>query len=122
MTRQKGRGVTDDLVKIAGPVVIRELSKGVAEVKKGVPTTKALGQSMDRFSRDLKRKAPAIAVGLAKGAVKRKASPPIKSLPRESELSKTFFHNGQTWRVFENRKQTTQTTCHGSVQITLPKR
>lgn len=34
MTRQKGRGVTDDLVKIAGPMVIRELSKGVAEVKK----------------------------------------------------------------------------------------
>ena len=56
MTRQKGRGVTDDLVKIAGPMVSRELSKGVAEVKKGVPTTKALGQSMDRFSKDLKKK------------------------------------------------------------------
>ena len=78
MTRQKGRGVTDDLVKIAGPMLIRELWKGVAEVKKGVPTTKALGQSLDRFSKDLKRKAPDIAVRLAKGAIKRKASATYK--------------------------------------------
>ena len=92
MTRQKGRGVTDDLVKIAGPMVIRELSKGVAEVKKkGVPTTKALGQSMDRFSKDLKRKAPAIAVGLAKRAVKRKASATYKKAAKRVRAVKDIF-------------------------------
>ena len=91
MTRQKGRGVTDDLVKIAGPMVIRELWKGVAEVKKGVPTTKALGQSLDRFSKDLKRKAPAIAVRLAKGAIKRKASATYKKAAKRVRAVKDIF-------------------------------
>lgn len=69
-TLQRGRGVTDDLVKIAGPMVIRELSKGVTEVQKGVPTTRALGRSMDRFPRDLKRKALAMVMNMTKGTVK----------------------------------------------------
>ena len=90
-TQQKGTGFTDDLVKIAGPMVIREVSKGVAEVKKGVPTTKTLGQSMDWCSKDLKRKVPAIAVGLAKGAVKQKASATYKKSAKRVRAVKDIF-------------------------------
>lgn len=46
---------------------------------------------MDRFSKDLKRKAPAIAVGLAKRAVKRKASATYKKAAKRVRAVKDIF-------------------------------
>ena len=68
------KGFTRELVKLAGPSVIRSIGHGLRAYEKGASVTDALKSSGEVLKRGLKRKLPA-AVGLA---VKTKAKQSYK--------------------------------------------
>ena len=59
---QTGGGLVEDLIKIAGPTVVGALDRGVQGVRQGRGAAQAFGGEAKRTMRDLKRKAPAMAV------------------------------------------------------------
>ena len=69
-----GKGFMNDLVKIAGPSVVRSIRQGLHAYEKGVLASEALKGSSEVLKRGLKRKIPA-AIGLA---VKTKAKQTYK--------------------------------------------
>ena len=60
----EGRGFIRDLVKLAGPSVVRSMGRGLETYEKGASVTDALQDAGDELQRGLKRKIPA-AIGLA---------------------------------------------------------
>ena len=70
----KGQGFTQELVKLAGPSVVRSIGHGLQAYEKGASATDALKSSGEVLKRGLKRKLPA-AVSLA---VKTKAKQTYK--------------------------------------------
>ena len=69
-----GKGFMQDLVKLAGPSVVRSIGHGLHAYEKGASASEALKGSGDVLKRGLKRKIPA-AIGLA---VKTKAKQTYK--------------------------------------------
>ena len=59
---QTGSGLAEDLIKIAGPSIVGALDRGVQEVKQGRRAVQAFGGEAKKTLRNLKRKAPAMAV------------------------------------------------------------
>jgi len=59
-----GKGFMQDLVKVAGPSVVRSIGHGLQMVGKGASASEALKSSGNVLKRGLKRKLPA-ALGLA---------------------------------------------------------
>ena len=59
---QTGAGLAEDLIRIAGPTVVGALDRGVQGVRQGRGAAQAFGGEAKRTLRDLKRKAPAMAV------------------------------------------------------------
>ena len=70
----KGQGFMQELVKLAGPSVVRSIGHGLQAYEKGASATGALKSSGEVLKRGLKRKLPA-AVSLA---VKTKAKQTYK--------------------------------------------
>ena len=60
----EGRGFIRDLVKLAGPSVLRSMGRGLETFEKGASVSDALQDAGDVLQRGLKRKIPA-AIGLA---------------------------------------------------------
>ena len=59
---QTGSGLAEDLIKLAGPTVVGALERGVEGVQQGRRAVQAFGGEAKRTMRELKRKAPAMAV------------------------------------------------------------
>ena len=59
---QTGSGLGEELIKLAGPTVVGALERGVEGVRQGRGAAQAFGGEAKRTMRDLKRKAPAMAV------------------------------------------------------------
>ena len=59
-----GKGFMHELVKLAGPSVVRSIGHGLHSYEKGASASKALKGSGEVLKRGLKRKLPA-AIGLA---------------------------------------------------------
>jgi len=59
-----GKGFMQELVKLAGPSVVRSIGHGLQMVEKGASATEALKSSGNELKRGLKRQLPA-AVSLA---------------------------------------------------------
>ena len=78
-----GKGFMNDLVKIAGPSVVRSIGHGLHAYEKGASASEALKGTSEVLKKGLKRKIPA-AVGLV---VKAKHS---KAIKRNDNVLKTF--------------------------------
>jgi len=64
----------EDLIKVAGPMVVDSMGRMVQDVQQGVKATEAMRQQGQALQKRLKRKAPAIAANLGGRAAKRKAT------------------------------------------------
>ena len=60
----EGKGFIRDLVKLAGPSVVRSMGRGLETYEKGASAAEALEEAGDVLKRGLKRKIPAV-IGLA---------------------------------------------------------
>ena len=79
-TPQTGSGMAEDLIKVAGPLVVGALQRGVEGVRQGGKAQETFAEEATRLKRNLKRKAPAMAVRLAGNQAKRKAVSSYKRL------------------------------------------
>jgi len=70
---QRGGQVMEDLIKVAGPLVVDSMGRMVQDVQQGISARDSLRQQGQALRKTLKRKAPAIAASVGVGAAKRKA-------------------------------------------------
>ena len=63
-TPQLGSGIVEDLIKIAGPMVVGALERGVTDVQQGKRAKDTFGREASRVVKELKRKAPDVLASL----------------------------------------------------------
>ena len=63
---QRGSGLGENLLKIMGPPVVTALQSTLQDVKQGRSLAKSVSQRGTALQRDLKRKAPSIALAVGK--------------------------------------------------------
>ena len=73
-TVQRGGALVEDLIKVAGPMVVDSMGRMVQDVQQGMKASESLRQRGQALKKTLKRKAPAMAVSLGGRATKRKAT------------------------------------------------
>ena len=61
VTKQDGRGLTEDLIKIAGPLIVQQAQAGLRDIQGGKSAADTWAARSAQLSRRLKRKAPAMA-------------------------------------------------------------
>jgi len=73
VTSQEGKGLTEDLIKIAGPMILQQAQAGLQDIQRGKSLADTWSNRGEQLSRGLKRKAPAMAWTVGKHKVKRTA-------------------------------------------------
>ena len=61
VTSQEGRGLAEDLIKLAGPMVLQQAQAGLRDIQRGKSAAETWADRSGQLSRGLKRKAPAMA-------------------------------------------------------------
>jgi len=79
-TVQRGGALVEDLIKVAGPMVVDSMGRMVQDVQRGVKASDAMKQRGQALRKTLKRKAPAMVASLGGRAAKRKATSTYKRL------------------------------------------
>ena len=71
-TSQKGESLTEDLIKLAGPLVIQQAQAGLQDIQRGksAADTCTWANRSAKINRGLKRKAPAMAWAVGKHKAK----------------------------------------------------
>ena len=70
LTSQKGEGLTEDLIKLAGPLVLQQAQAGLQDIQRGMSAADTWANRSAQVNRSLKRKAPAMAWAVGKHKVK----------------------------------------------------
>ena len=70
LTSQTGEGLTEDLIKLAGPLVLQQAQAGLQDIQRGMSAADTWTNRSALVSRGLKRKAPAMAWTVGKHKVK----------------------------------------------------
>ena len=73
VTSQKGEGLAEDLIKLAGPLILQQAQAGLQGIQQGQSVADVWGRHKGQLSRGLKRKAPAMAWTMGKHKAKRTA-------------------------------------------------
>ena len=73
LTLQKGSGLTEELIKLAGPLILQQAQAGLQDIQQGQSVADVWGRQRAQISRGLKRKAPAMAWTIGKNKTKRTA-------------------------------------------------
>ena len=73
LTDEKGRGLTEELIKLAGPLILQQAQAGLQDIQRGQSAADVWGRRGAQLSRGLKRKAPAMAWTIGKHKAKRTA-------------------------------------------------
>ena len=60
LTSQEGRGLAEDLIKLAGPLVVQQAQAGLRDIQRGKSAADTWAARSEQLSRGLKRKAPAM--------------------------------------------------------------
>ena len=73
VTTQEGKGLAEELIKLAGPLIVQQAEAGLQDIPggKSLPDTRA--HRGEQLTRGLKRKAPALAWTVGKHKAKRTA-------------------------------------------------
>lgn len=69
---QRGGGLAENLLKIAGPSVVQAVQNTMRDVEQGKSLKASAREQGQRLSRQLKRKAPSMAMAAGKHSVKQK--------------------------------------------------
>jgi len=72
-TVQRGGQVMEDLIKVAGPLVVDSMGRMVQDVQGGMSAQDSLVRQGQALRKTLKRKAPTMVASVGTGAAKRKA-------------------------------------------------
>ena len=73
LTTQKGDGLTEELIKLAGPLIVQQAQAGLQDIQQGKSVADVWARRGEQLSRGLKRKAPAMAWTVGKHKAKRTA-------------------------------------------------
>ena len=60
VTSQEGRGLDEELIKIAGPLIVQQAQAGLRDIQRGKSAADTWADRSVQLSRGLKRKAPAM--------------------------------------------------------------
>ena len=88
VTSQKGDGLTEDLIKLAGPLILQQAQAGLQDIQRGKSAAETCANRGAQLNRGLKRKAPAMAWTIGKHKVKRTAQNTYK---RATQRIKDIF-------------------------------
>jgi len=79
-TLQRGGALVEDLIKVAGPMVVDSMGCMVQDVQRGATASDAMRQRGQALKKRLKRKAPSMVASLGGRAAKRKATSAYRRL------------------------------------------
>ena len=60
VTSQDGKGLAEDLIKIAGPLIVQQAQAGLRDIQRGKSAAETWADRSVQLGRGLKRKAPAM--------------------------------------------------------------
>ena len=66
LTKQEGKGLAEDLIKLAGPLIVQQAQAGLQDIQRGKSAADTWAHRGEQLSRGLKRKAPAMAWTIGK--------------------------------------------------------
>ena len=61
VTTQEGKGLAEELIKIAGPLIMQQAQAGLRDIQRGQSLADTWSNRGEQLTRGLKRKAPALA-------------------------------------------------------------
>ena len=88
VTTQEGKGLAEDLIKLAGPLIVQQAQAGLQDIESGLSLADTLSNRGEQIKRGLKRKAPALAWAVGKNKVNRTAKNTYK---RATQRVKDIF-------------------------------
>ena len=71
LTPQEGRGLDEELIKIAGPLIVQQAQAGLRDIQRGKSAAETWADRSVQLTRGLKRKAPAMAWAAGKHKAKK---------------------------------------------------
>ena len=80
VTTQEGKGLAEELIKLAGPLIVQQAQAGLQDIQRG--------HRGEQLTRGLKRKAPALAWTVGKHKAKRTAQ---KTYKRATQRVRDIF-------------------------------
>ena len=60
VTSQDGKGLAEDLIKLAGPLIVQQAQAGLQDIQRGKKAAATWADRRGQLTRGLKRKAPAM--------------------------------------------------------------
>ena len=66
LRKQESQGLTEDLIKLAGPLVLQQTQAGLQDIQRGMGAADTWANRSAQVNRGLKRKAPAMAWAVGK--------------------------------------------------------
>ena len=73
VTKQEGKGLAEDLIKLAGPLIVQQAQAGLQDIQRGRSAANTWAHRGEQLSHGLERKAPAMAWTIGKHKAKRTA-------------------------------------------------
>ena len=73
VNQQEGKGLDEDLIKLAGPLIVQQAQAGLRDIQRGKSLTDTWADRSAQVHCGLKRKAPAMAWTIGKHKAKRTA-------------------------------------------------
>ena len=73
VTPQEGQGLAEELIKLAGPLIVQQAQAGLQDIQRGKSAAETWADRRTQITRGLKRKAPAMAWTMGKHKAKRTA-------------------------------------------------
>ena len=73
VTTQEGKGLAEDLIKIAGPVIVQQAQAGLQDIQRGQSLANTWSNGSEQLTSGLKCKAPTLAWTVGKHQAKRTA-------------------------------------------------
>ena len=73
VTQQEGKSLDEDLIKLAGPLIVQQAQAGLRDIQRGKSLADTWADRSTQLHRGMKRKAPAMAWTIGKHKAKRTA-------------------------------------------------
>ena len=70
VTQQEGKGLAEDLIKLARPLIVQQAQAGLQDIQRGKSAAETWADRSAQLTRGLKRKAPAMAWMIGKHKAK----------------------------------------------------
>ena len=71
LTSQEGKGLAEDLIKLAGPMILQQAQAGLQDIQRGKSAAATWADQRGQLVRGLKRKAPAMVWAAGKHQAKK---------------------------------------------------